>query len=142
MHFGDTAPLRQALSNVKAKIPELLTMTFDEGPGGSAWGPNTAVGVYVVDGGGQVRITARAYDAAVSAKAALARDMNMISVGPSATAVVDGVTVYEYGPYGAMRFQIGPHTFDVHAFPKTVPWTILQKVLSVLAAGKMPIPRP
>ena len=137
MHFGDAAPLRAALSNLKSKVPELLTTTFDEGfrghlPTGSQPGAlrlNSVEVLYTDASGGQLEIIATAYDSDAAAKAGLDQEMRLVQAAPDATEMFKGVKAYEYVRYGGMRLQAGPHTFDLRSSPNRFPGA-LQKTAS------------
>jgi hypothetical protein len=112
MHFGDTAPLRAALSNLNDKVPELSTrMLSTRAPPSEE---NTVVASYTVSGDHELFITAGAYDSEAAAIAGLTRDQAMKQVRWNKTQLIQGVTIYKYTRL--VDFQVSRYTFELQSY--------------------------
>jgi len=108
-HFGDTAPLRLALSKLNAKVPELSEARFEAS---SHYGENAVTAYFTVSGSSELMLIAKAYDSDEAAKAGLRTDQKWIAVNWNEKQIIGGVDVYAYTNYGRLDFEVGSSTFN------------------------------
>ena len=142
MHFGDTAPLHAVLANLNAQIPELSVVNLSDS---GKYGQNSVTADYINAGGSKLRIIAKSYDTAATAKAGQEFDQRMIQAGGwNKKETIRGVQVFEDTDYGTMYFQIGLHTFNLTTIKggTGAAQPLLQKVASVMIANLAPPIKP
>jgi hypothetical protein len=113
MHFGDTAPLRAALS--KLKVGKVSEMRFSPIP---RFGDNAVTAYFDDSDGDELMLTAKAYDSKDAAKAGLEDDQRWVSVRWNEKQVIGGVDVYAYTNYGRADFQVGCYTFVLNTMKR------------------------
>jgi hypothetical protein len=141
-HFGDTAPLREVMARLSAKVPQLSMANLSErGP----YGQNSVTADYSDTNGHKLMIIAKAYDSETAAKAGQELDQRQIQAGGwNKKEIIEGVQVFEFTDYGTMYFQIGRDTFNLTMMgnKKGAVASLLRKVSSALIADLAPPPKP
>jgi len=113
MHFGDTAPLREALA--KLKVAGFSEVRFSPIP---MFGDNSVTAYFDDSAGSELMLTAEAYDSEDAAKTGLEKDQRWVAVHWDEKQVISGVDVYAYTNYGRVDFQVGRYTFVLNTMKR------------------------
>jgi hypothetical protein len=138
-NFGDTTPLRTALSELNDTFPELSAAGFSTNS--PFYADNAVVANYFYSSDNELTIVAKAYDSNTAAAAGQERDQREIQAGGwNKKTIIQGVHIYENTDYGTMYFQTGHYTFKlmVSRFSRENVPPLLLKVGAVLITAFAP----